>query len=139
MSTGLGSGEAILESFVAAINRRDPDALFSLMTADHLFIDSLGNRVLGAETMRGGWRGYFAMCPDYKITPVEVLAGLGVVLATGTASGTIANTAWVTPAAWQATIRDGKIAEWRVFADNRPVYEILARTANPATHSDSPA
>jgi ketosteroid isomerase-like protein len=139
MSMGLGSGEAILvfESFVAAINRRDPDALFSLMTADHLFIDSLGNRVLGAETMRSGWRGYFTMCPDYKITAVEVLAGRGVVLATGTASGTIANTAWHTPAAWQATIRDGKIAEWRVFADNKPVYEILARTANFSTDSDS--
>jgi len=24
-------------------------------------------------------------------------------------------------------IRDGKVMEWRVFADNKPVYEILAR------------
>jgi ketosteroid isomerase-like protein len=131
MSAGPDSGEAILvfESFVAAINRRDVEVLFSLMTADHLFVDSLGNRVQGAETMRGGWRGYFAMCPDYKITVVEVLAGQRIVLATGTASGTIDNTAWLTPASWQATIRDGKIAEWRVFADNKPVYEILAKRA----------
>ncbi len=34
---------------------------------------------------------------------------------------------WRTPAAWKAVIRDGKVMEWRVFADNKPVYEILAR------------
>ena len=30
-------------------------------------------------------------------------------------------------AAWKAVMRDGKVMEWRVFADNKPVYEILAR------------
>ena len=29
--------------------------------------------------------------------------------------------------AWKAVIRDGTVLEWRVFADNKPVYEILAR------------
>jgi ketosteroid isomerase-like protein len=27
----------------------------------------------------------------------------------------------------KAVIREGKVAEWQVFADNKPVYEILAR------------
>jgi hypothetical protein len=35
--------------------------------------------------------------------------------------------AWRIPAAWKGSVRDGKVAEWRVFADNKPVYDILAR------------
>jgi ketosteroid isomerase-like protein len=113
--------------FITAINALDPEALHSLMTPNHRFIDSLGNRVEGADTMRNGWRGYFAMCPDYQIEIADLLATDDVVLATGTASGTIHKTPWKTPAAWRAVIRDGLIAEWQVFADNKPVYEILAR------------
>jgi len=129
MSSGSNPAGATepFEKFVAAINGHDIEALTSLMTADHLFVDSTGNRVRGAESMQTGWRGYFAMCPDYAITVSEILSESGTVLATGEAGGTIDNTSWQTPSAWQATIRDGKIAEWRVFADNKPVYEILAR------------
>ena len=49
-----------------------------------------------------------------------------VVLAAGEAGGTIKGTEWHTPAAWKVVVRDGRVAEWRVFADNKPVYEILA-------------
>jgi ketosteroid isomerase-like protein len=51
----------------------------------------------------------------------------GVVLASGEAGGTIDGIPWRTPAAWKAVVRDGKVTEWRVFADNKPVYEILAK------------
>jgi ketosteroid isomerase-like protein len=71
--------------------------------------------------------GYFAMCPDYWIRIGRVAAEDGVVLAAGEAGGTIDGIAWRTPAAWRAVIRDGKVAEWQVFADNKPVYEILAK------------
>jgi ketosteroid isomerase-like protein len=118
------------ERFVAAINSHDVEALVSLMTADHLFIDSLGNKAEGAESMRAGWRGYFAMCPDYWIAVEQNLSASDLVLATGKAGGNINAIEWRTPAAWQATVRDGKMAEWRVFADNKPVYEILARSVS---------
>jgi ketosteroid isomerase-like protein len=62
------------------------------------------------------------MCPDYWIRTED-----GVVLAVGEAGGSIDDVAWRTPAAWKAMIRDGKVTEWRVFADNKPVYEILAK------------
>jgi len=121
----------VFRKFVAAINRHDVDTLLQFMTEDHLFLDSLGNRVQGAAKMQSGWRAYFTICPDYRITPEKILAdagtGAATILATGKASGTIDQVAWQTPAAWQAIIRDGKVAEWRVFADNKPVYEILAR------------
>ena len=117
----------VFEQFVAAINSHNVEALTSLMTRDHLFVDALDNRVHGAESMQSGWRGYFAMCPDYWIRIHKVLSERDTVLATGEAGGTIDNTPWRTPAAWEAVIRSNAVLEWRVFADNKPVYEILAR------------
>ena len=69
----------VLKQWLAAINGHDPGALAALMTVDHVFVDSLGNRVQRA------------------------------------------------PAAWRAVIRDGRVVEWQVFADNKLVYEILGR------------
>jgi len=58
---------ATFRQFVAAINRHDVGALTALMTPDHVFVDSVGNRVHGAASMELGWRGYFTMCRDYWI------------------------------------------------------------------------
>ena len=48
----------------------------------------------------------------------------------GAAGGTIAGTKWRTPAAWLAVVQDDLVKEWRVYADNKPVYDILAKS-NP--------
>jgi ketosteroid isomerase-like protein len=117
----------IFRQFVTAINRHDANAIAMQITAGHLFVDSLGNRVTGAASIEAGWRGYFAMCPDYWIRADHVMAEGVTLLAAGEAGGTINGEPWRTPAAWNAIIREGKVAEWRVFADNKPVYEILAR------------
>jgi ketosteroid isomerase-like protein len=117
----------IFKQFVTEINSHDVGTIAELMTADHVFVDSLGNRVQGATSMEAGWRGYFGMCPDYRIQADDVISNGGVVLAVGEAGGTIDGVRWRTPAAWKAVIRDGRVAEWRVFADNKPVYEILER------------
>jgi len=113
--------------FVVAINRHDAPALAAFMAPDHVFVDSLGHRVEGASPMEAGWRGYFAMCPDYWIRTEHIIAEGTVVLAAGESGGTINDIAWRTPAAWKAVIRESKVEEWRVFADNKPVYEILAK------------
>ncbi|MGB9465564.1 MAG: nuclear transport factor 2 family protein [Candidatus Acidiferrum sp.] len=117
----------IFTQFVTAINTHDIKALSLLMTTDHSFVDSVGNRVHGAASMEVGWRSYFAMCPDYRIHTDCVMVENVVVLAVGEASGTIDGASWRTPAAWKAVIRDGKVMEWRVFADTKPVYDILAK------------
>jgi uncharacterized protein (TIGR02246 family) len=116
-----------VRQFAAAINAHDVDAIAALMTDDHVFVDSLGNRTEGAQNMRAGWRGYLAMCPDYWIRVDVAMPDGATVLAAGAAGGTIDGQRWEIPAAWQAAVRGGRIAEWRVFADNKPVYEILAR------------
>lgn len=37
------------------------------------FIDSLGAVFTGRETLRQGWRGYFALVADYRITVRELV------------------------------------------------------------------
>ena len=122
-------------AFAAAINHHDVEALTALMTTDHVFVDSLGQRAQSAASMEAGWRAYFAMCPDYWIRADHVAMDDGVVLAAGEAGGTIDGVPWRIPAAWKAVVRDDKVAEWRVFADNKPVFEILVRR-NSAPNSE---
>jgi hypothetical protein len=113
--------------FVDAINSHDVKTLAGLMNPEHLFVDSLGNRVQGATRMEAGWNGYFSMCPDYWIQIDNLMSENGTVLAVGEAGGTIDQVLWRTPAAWRAIVRSGMVLEWQVFADNKTVYEILAR------------
>jgi len=37
---------------------------------------------------------------------------------------------WRTSAAWQAILKGGLVRQWRVYADNKPVYDIMARLKN---------
>jgi uncharacterized protein (TIGR02246 family) len=134
MSVSPESPEAVARAFADAINRQNPDELAELMTEDHVFIDSLGTRVAGREAMRAGWNGYFRMVPDYSITVTETYGAGAVVILLGTAQGTLAVDGrllpvnrWQTPAAWRAEIRGVQVAAWRVYADNEPIRQLLAR------------
>jgi ketosteroid isomerase-like protein len=120
-------------SFVEAVNAHDPAAIVALTTADHRFIDSLGNTIAAAK-LAEAWQSYFRMVPDYRIAVTRWIADGDTVVALGTASGTFTSdgtirpeNAWSTPAAWRALIRDGKVAEWQVYADNEPIREIMRR------------
>lgn len=124
----------VILTFLERINQHDVDGLVNLMSEDHVFIDSLGNRFQGRENLKAGWHSYFRMCPDYKVSHEEILAHGNIVAVFGSAGGTIAakselepGNRWRIPAAWMATVRNGQVAEWRVYADNKPVYEILQR------------
>ncbi len=122
-----GSAIEVFRQFVSAINRHDMSAIAALLASDHVFVDSLGNQVRGAVSMDTCWRGYFSICPDYWIREDQAFAEGDMVLAVGEAGGRIDGQEWRVPAAWKAVIRSGQLAEWRVFADNKPVYEILAK------------
>jgi ketosteroid isomerase-like protein len=126
--------EAVLK-FMTCINRHDVDAVAQCLTEDHVFIDSLGQSVSGREKMRAGWRGYFEFCPDYWVSHEEAFANGRLVAVFGAAGGTIAaggtlppQNKWRASAAWQAIVEGGLIKQWRVYADNKPVYDILARS-----------
>lgn len=133
------SAVATVLEFLDRINRHDADKLAEYMTEDHVFIDSLGQSVSGREKMRSGWRGYFAFCPDYRISHEEIFASGNRVAVFGAAGGTIAadgklppENEWRASAAWLAVVEEGLLRQWRIYADNKPVYDILARSkSNP--------
>jgi ketosteroid isomerase-like protein len=125
--------ETVLQ-FMDRINQRDVDKLAELMTEDHVFTDSLENSVHGREKMREGWRGYYAFCPDYWVSHEDIFENGNLVAVFGSAGGTIAangklppENKWQTPAAWRALVDKGLVKEWRVYADNKPVYDIIAK------------
>ena len=124
----------VVLAFIEGINRHDVQRLSGLMTEDHVFIDSLGHTVNGREKMVDGWKQYFAFCPDYWLSHQEILERGRWVAVFGAAGGTIAadgnlpaENKWQVTAAWLAGVEKGLLKEWRVYADNRPVYDILSR------------
>ncbi|HTQ54491.1 MAG TPA: nuclear transport factor 2 family protein [Bryobacteraceae bacterium] len=117
----------VVRAFVDAINRRSPDEIAGLMTEDHVFIDSLGSRVTGREAMKKGWEAYFRIVPDYSITVEETFTNGAVCAMLGTAQGSFSGKGWQTPAAWRAVVRDSLISEWRVYADNEPIRELMRK------------
>jgi uncharacterized protein (TIGR02246 family) len=128
-----GMSATVAYAFVEAINHRDAEEIGRLMTEDHVFIDSLGNKVTGREQMKRGWQAYFGMVPDYSIEIEETFTGGPVVIMLGAAEGTYSTggdlrpeNQWRTPAAWRAVIQGMQVAEWRVYADNEPIRRIMA-------------
>src|SRR5262245_59368181 len=122
---------ATLNEFIGCINAHDPEGIVALCTADHLLIDSLGSQLSGRERLEQAWAGYFSLFPDYRIDVESAVSQNAVVLACGFASATHAASkkSWRIPAAWHAIVKDGRIAEWQVYADNKPVYELLSEHA----------
>jgi|ERR1043166_4848136 ketosteroid isomerase-like protein len=121
-----------LQQWLDAINRHDVGMLARLMAPDFMFVDALGGRVNGAPAMERGWRGYFAMCPDYWVRVDGTMWEDDTALMHGEAGGTIDGSTWRVPAAWKAVVDTRHVREFRVYADNKPVYEILARRQTSA-------
>lgn len=127
-------------AFVAKINEHDVDGLVSLMTPDHVFVDALNNTFRGADKMRQAWKGYFALFPDYAIEVTDAFNKGEIVAMFGKARGTLAvneklarENFWEIPAAWRAAVKDGHVAEWRVYCDNDPARKIMAANAPAKT------
>ncbi len=122
----------VVRAFVDAVNARNLEAVFRLITDDHHFIDSLGQVVKGREAVRQAWESYFRIVPDYTINVHQVLESGDVVAVFGVAEGTYAVDGqlleayrWHTPAAWRAIVRDGKVWKWQVYADNEPIRALM--------------
>jgi len=68
---------------------------------------------------------YYEMVSDYKVRGEQFFVDKNVVAVFGTASGTSKRDGkfssegfWEIPAAWKAIVRDGRIAEWCVYAES---------------------
>jgi ketosteroid isomerase-like protein len=126
--------EATVRRFIRRINAHDPEGLVRLCTPGHVFTDSLGSRLTGRAALLPAWQGYFSLFPNYRVRVARLFASGSIVAVFGSASGTLAGardpsaSSWSIPAAWRAVVRHGLLAQWQVFADNKPVYELLAGT-----------
>lgn len=120
----------VAKRFVERINAHDVDGLVALMTPDHTFVDSLGNKST-RPSIEDGWRNYFDMVPDYWVRVDSAFSEGGTAILIGTAGGTYVpedglarpKNKWRTPAVWIARIEGRRVAEWRVYSDNEPIRE----------------
>ena len=123
-------------ALIRAINARRVDRIVALLTDNHRFIDSLGNVIRGGDQVAAGFAAYFKMVPDYRIDVAHMLAEGNTVLVWGSAQGSYVpqgqDTAlghWQMPAAWRAIVRQGRVAEWQVYADNEPVRALMRESS----------
>ena len=126
----------IVLRFIELINAHDVDGLYDLMTEDHKFVDALGETVQGRDLMRGAWKMYFRMAPDYHISCDEMIGEGNVVAAFSVAGGTYSQDGkklpvenrWQAPVALRAEINSDFVAEWRVYVDNEPIRRLMIQT-----------
>lgn len=121
-------------AFIDRINAHDADGLGALMNDDHIFIDAHGNQVRGRNKMIPGWRGYFAWFPDYYIEVTDVFEAGDRFALFGFVGGSFQGKpteSWRLPAAWKASVKDGRVTLWQVFADTKIPFEIIERNALP--------
>lgn len=140
------TAKAVARRFVTAINSGDAEALAALMSENHRLVDSLANAVEGREAAAAAWRRYFVMVPGYRMEIEETFVRKSAVFLFGTASGGWAGAAaetaegepeedsaeeageiprWQTPAVWRAEVEEGRVREWRVWADNEPLRALM--------------
>jgi|JI10StandDraft_1071094.scaffolds.fasta_scaffold24689_5 ketosteroid isomerase-like protein len=99
--------------FHEALNHRDLAGLAALMSENHRFIDSAGQRVDGRDAVRDAWRQFFAAFPDYRNHVETLLCREQTVVMTGRSS--CSEPALAGPAFWRADIVGGLVEEWRVL------------------------
>lgn len=105
----------VVRQFNECINRRDLAGLVALMTDDHTFIDVSNASVDGKAACTDAWRGFFQAFPDYRNTFTDLRADGDRVTVIGFSSCAVPELDG--PALWRALVRDGQVAEWRVFQD----------------------
>jgi len=135
----------VAQAFVAGINAKDVDGLVALMTPKHRFVDSLGQIILGRQVVRKAWHGYFGMVPDYRLAAEYWLCEGPIVVMFGTAGGTYSPDGvrgsareWTCPAACRVLVSGGLVEEWRVYADNEPIRQLMRGGAAPGAAAGSP-
>jgi ketosteroid isomerase-like protein len=105
----------VVQQFNEYINNRDLPGLSSLMSEDHVFIDSNDNVKRGKDLMTEGWRDFFNQFPDYRnhFTTVESRGNQVFIIGHSTCSFKPLDG----PALWTAKVDEGFVAEWRVYDD----------------------
>lgn len=118
----------VVRKTIAAINRRDANAVAATLAPDVVFVDSHGARFEGREALMMGWRNYFATFPDYHIDIDKEQPAVGGALVLGHASASYhgrKDRSWRIPIAIRAETKDDLVSLWQVFADTHLPYESM--------------
>ena len=114
----------VVKAFIDAINSQDINSLGKLMTEDHTFIDGNGGITTGRDKILSGWPEYYDMFPDYVVNIESIHQDGDIVAVFGSTSGTYNGKEGMKPenkvggpAAWKATVENGKVRIWQVYAD----------------------
>lgn len=128
LSAEVGSPKSVALKFVEIINAGDSEELVKLQTEDFTLIDMAGDVYRG----RDGWQSYFSAYPKYKIHVQHVLTSGNVVAIVGKTTGS-----HVSPEVeeketvlWTAKIRNGLVAEWRIYSDIEEVQKKAQKDLN---------
>ncbi len=107
--------KSVALKFVKVINSGDSEELIKLQTEDFTFIDMAGDVTRGQD----GWPSYFSSYPKYKIHVQHILkSGNGVaIIGKTTGSHVPPEVEEHENVLWTAKIRDGHVAEWRIYSD----------------------
>ena len=108
--------ESVVLSFNDCINNQDIKGLASLMSDDHVFVDRDGSRHGPKSYMVEGWKDFFSMFPDYRNTFLKIITRGNQVLVTGYAYWSKEEPK--DEVIWVATLANGLVQEWRIYADN---------------------
>ena len=108
--------KATVSRFNDLINTRDIDGLSQMMTDDHIFIDTAGQRISGKPACVRAWTGFFAAFPDYRNHFERMIECEGVILVDGRSA--CSDPRLIGPALWAVKLRDDLVSEWRVLQDN---------------------
>ncbi len=112
--------------FNECINTSDLEGLARLMTDDHAFVDREGKVHQPKQVMVDGWKDFFGMFPEYRNTFDRVDSRDNLVVILGHAYWSKEKP--YDPVIWTATIFNGQVREWRVYADtpqNRKSFNLL--------------
>ena len=109
------TSKSIALKFVEIINAGNSEELIKLQTGDFTLIDMAGDVFRG----RDGWQGYFSAYPKYKIHVQHILmSGDGVaIIGKTTGSHVPPEVEEHEMVLWIAEIRDGFVAEWRIYSN----------------------
>lgn len=122
----------LVKEFIYYINEHDIDEMMTYLSDDHTMTDSSGVFIRGAKHLKIAWLDFFIHFPDYTIDIDSIVSEKDTVAIFGKAKGTYwkegeleEKNKFEVPASWQAKIKDGKISEWKVFADIQIVRRIM--------------
>lgn len=105
----------LVKHFNNSITNTDINKLAEYLTEDHTFIDTANTVVKGKEKMKGVWIRFFKNFPDYRnhFEKFEVKKDLVLITGYATCSEKLLDGRFI----WAAKIKEGLIAEWRVYDD----------------------